>query len=167
MIPYSVATGASLVNIRLLPFSTSNFYVAVSYKLMLLLLILNEHRRSQGDQGGHGFPKFVAHVVVFCFEEQCPKPNAVARLNSKYLAPPKFWAGYAINVGASKFFGVQRIFARISPSLPEKLFRSLQNFSHKDHDLFLVWPSKNKKCVYLFFCITLGVISSRIFRVFT
>jgi len=56
----------------------------------------NKHRRSQWDQRGHGSLKFLAHVVVLCFERQCPKPNTVARLNSKYLAPPKIsgWLRY-------------------------------------------------------------------------
>jgi len=63
---------------------------------MLLSLIPNKHRRSQGDQRGHGSPKFPAHIVL-CFERQCPKPNTVARLNSKYLGPPKIsgWLRYS------------------------------------------------------------------------
>jgi len=50
-----------------------------------------------------------------------------------------------IGVGARKFLGVRRIFARISPNLPEKLLWAFcpQFFSHKEHeDLFLVWPPK-------------------------
>jgi len=109
--------------------------------------------RSQGDQRGHGSPKFLAHVVVLCFEWQCPQPNAVARLNSIYFSPLKFKAGYAINVGASKFWEVQRIFARISPNLPENLFCNfcLQNFSHKDHEN-LFFGVTSIKGLHLLFC---------------
>jgi len=40
-------------------------------------------------------PKFLAYLVVECCETPCPKRNTVARINSKYLPPPKFCAGYA------------------------------------------------------------------------
>jgi len=59
----------------------------------------------------------------------------------------------SISVGASKFLGVRRFFARISSNLPGTLFCGvcLQNFSHKDHeDPFLVWPPKEG--LQLFFC---------------
>jgi len=48
---------------------------------------------------------------------------------------------FIIGVGAGKSLGVRRIFARISPNLPEKFFVQffLQIFSQKDHeDFFLV-----------------------------
>jgi len=50
------------------------------------------HRRSQG-----GMPpaKFLAYLVILCFERRCPKQNTAARLRAKYLAPQNFWAGYA------------------------------------------------------------------------
>jgi len=57
-----------------------------------------------------------------------------------------------IDVGAGKFWGVRRIFARISPNLAETFLCNFcqQICSHKDYeDLFLVWPPKN---VFVFFC---------------
>jgi len=46
-------------------------------------------------------PKYLAYLVILCFERRYPKQNTVARLKSKILAPPKFfcprkklWAGY-------------------------------------------------------------------------
>jgi len=42
----SVATGVSLINIRLLPFSTSDFYIAVSYKLNASINKPNKARSS-------------------------------------------------------------------------------------------------------------------------
>jgi len=53
----------------------------------------------------------------------------------------EFHCGKPIGVGASKYLGVGRIFARISPNLPEEFLCNffLQIFSHKDHeDIFLV-----------------------------
>jgi len=46
---------------------------------------LTEHRRSQGRKGPP--PKFLAYLVNLCFERQCPKQNAVARLKSKFATP--------------------------------------------------------------------------------
>jgi len=40
-------------------------------------------------------PKFLAFLVILCFEKRCPKLNTVARLKSKDLPPKIFWAGYA------------------------------------------------------------------------
>jgi len=34
-------------------------------------------------------PKFLAYLVILCFDRQCPEQNTVARLKSKYLAPRK------------------------------------------------------------------------------
>ena len=58
-----------------------------------------------------------------------------------------------IVVIAGKFWGMGRVFAWISPNLPEKLLCDfwLQIFSHKDHeDLLLVWPPRRD--VHVFFC---------------
>jgi len=65
----------------------------------------------------------------------------------------------SVGVGAGKFLRVRRIFAQISPNLPERSlcnFR-LQIFSHNDHeDLFLMgYPKMRSSCVFLQ---TLGVI---------
>jgi len=40
--------------------------------------------------------KFLAYLVVLCFERRCPKQNTVAHLKSKYLAPPNIlgWLHY-------------------------------------------------------------------------
>jgi len=50
-------------------------------------------------------------------------------------------------------FGMQRIFARISPNLSEKLLCDfcLQMFSHKDHE-DLLWCGLQNKGFHLFFC---------------
>jgi len=64
-----------------------------------------------------------------------------------------------IGVGTSKFLGVRRIFARISPNLPEKFVCDfcLQIFSHKDHeDLFWYDLQKIKK-VFMCFCFSAKV----------
>jgi len=52
------------------------------------------HRRSQG---GHAPSKFLAYLVILCFDRQCLEQNTVAHLNSKYLVPLKVFAlaGYA------------------------------------------------------------------------
>jgi len=54
-----------------------------------------------------------------------------------------------IGVGAGKFLGVQRIFARISPNLPQNFLCDfcLKSFPHKDH----LWYDLQKKvflCLY-------------------
>jgi len=54
-----------------------------------------------------------------------------------------------IGVGAGKFWGVQKIFARIFPNFPERFWATLPtNFFPKDHeDLFLGWlPEKVFMC---------------------
>ena len=37
-------------------------------------------------------PKKIVAYVVLCFDTRCPKPNTVALLHSKYLAPPEISA---------------------------------------------------------------------------
>jgi len=32
-------------------------------------------------------PKFLAYIVILCFERRCPKQNSVIRLKSKNFAP--------------------------------------------------------------------------------
>jgi len=61
-----------------------------------------------------------------------------------------------IGVGASKFLGVRRIFARISPNLPEKVFCTfcLRVFSHKDHES-LIWCDL-QKMVFICFSANFG-----------
>jgi len=74
--------------------------------------------------------------------------------------------GIGIGVGANKFLGMQRTFARIFPNLPEKLFcdYSQQILSHKDHeDLF--WYNLEK--VFVCFSANIGHhVFARIFRDF-
>jgi len=76
-----------------------------------------------------------------------------------------------------QIFGVRRIFAQISPNLPETFLCDfcLQIFiSWRPFYLFLVWPPKNRSsCVFLqtlgaIFSnqTTLGIIFARIFRDF-
>ena len=45
------------------------------------------HRRSQGGQRGHGPPKFLENIVIFCFERCLSKQNNVIRLKSNILLP--------------------------------------------------------------------------------
>jgi len=55
---------------------------------------------ARGGAQGAMAPKFLACIVILCFERRYPKQNTVARLKSnilspkKCLAPPKIWAGY-------------------------------------------------------------------------
>jgi len=61
----------------------------------------------------------------------------------------------SIGIGGSKYLGVQWIFARISPNLPEKLLCDFcrQIFSHKDHEeLVSVLPPKK-----VFICVSTNV----------
>jgi len=48
------------------------------------------HRRSQGEQRGHGSPKFLENIVILCFERRFFKHNRAIRLKSNILAPQKF-----------------------------------------------------------------------------
>jgi len=65
----------------------------------------------QAYPGGKGAmtPKFLAYLVILCFERRCPKHNTVARLKSKDFPPNKLWTGYAKGIilrsvsGNSKF----------------------------------------------------------------
>jgi len=62
--------------------------------------------------------------------------------------------------------GVRKIFAQISPNLPEKFMCEfcLQIFSHKDHDDFFRVTCTKK--VFIYFCKPLGAIFAQIFRDF-
>ena len=54
------------------------------------------HRRIHGVQGVTP-PKFLAYLVILCFDKRYLRQNTVARLKSSILDLPKtFWAGYAI-----------------------------------------------------------------------
>jgi len=132
-----------------------------------MLLIPNKHRRSQEDQRGRGSPKFIAHVVVLCFERQCPKPNTVARLNSKYLAPQKFRAGYAINVGASTFLGVQGVSSEYPQTCPKTCSGTcaFKIFPTKIVKAFF-WCDLQKRYSFVFLQ-AFSVIFALIFRVLT
>jgi len=46
------------------------------------------HRRSQGGKGAVP-PKFLAYLMIACFEKWCLKQNSVARLKSNILPPKK------------------------------------------------------------------------------
>ena len=58
-------------------------------------------------QGVHGLPRFLAYLVILCFDRQCPEQNTVARLKLKYLAAPKIWAGYATGCNYFKRDGLR------------------------------------------------------------
>ena len=45
-----------------------------------------------GEQGYHDSPKFLAYLVVLCFERRCPKTKYCCLLKVKYLASPKILA---------------------------------------------------------------------------
>jgi len=49
------------------------------------------------SQGGQAPSKFLAYLVILCFDRQCLEQNTVARLNSKCMGPRKIFAlaGYA------------------------------------------------------------------------
>jgi len=66
------------------------------------------------------------------------------------IAQPRFGV---YGVGAGKFLGMRKIFARIFPYVPEKFLRdfSLQILSHIDHeDLFGVTSKQGSSCVFWF-----------------
>jgi len=46
-------------------------------------------------QGAMHLTKFLAYIVILCFERRYPKQNSVIRLKSNILAQKKFWARYA------------------------------------------------------------------------
>jgi len=102
------------------------------------------------------------------------KVTDVMRNKSTRVGEMINWRHESTCVGAGNFWVEQRIFARISPSLPEKFFCDvcLQIFSHNDHeDFFDVTPEKRSSCVFLqtvsanfWSQTTLGAIFVRIFR---
>jgi len=47
-------------------------------------------------------PKFLAFLVILCFERPCRKQNTVARIGSKDLPAPLLWSGYASAVGTRR-----------------------------------------------------------------
>jgi len=57
-----------------------------------------------------------------------------------------------IRAGASKFLGLRRIFAQISPNLPKKLLCTfcLQIFSNTDHEDFLLCDFQKKRFLICF-----------------
>jgi len=42
-----------------------------------------------------GTTKYLAYLVILCFERWCPKQTTVARLKVKILSPKNFWPGDA------------------------------------------------------------------------
>jgi len=65
------------------------------------------HRCNQGGQKGHA-PKFLAYLVILCFERRCHKQHTVARLKSK-IPPPNFgsatlyWLGESLQFSSKVF----------------------------------------------------------------
>ena len=53
------------------------------------------HRRSQGSRDPFS-PKFIAYLVILCFEKRRPKQKYCWSPKVKHIRPPKkFWADYA------------------------------------------------------------------------
>ena len=77
-----------------LTFFNKNDRSRCAWTQLSLVKSVSIHRRSQGGGRRPWPPVFRTYPVVLCFERRCPKPNTVARLNSKYFGSPKFWAGY-------------------------------------------------------------------------
>jgi len=87
------------------------------------------HWRSQEGIRVTWPPKYLAYLVILCFETRCRKPNTVAHLKSKDLAPQTFWAGYAI---------AQRHLCLVLTCVKNSLFRvccMLANFGANTHRL--------------------------------
>jgi len=85
----------------------------------------------QNAEGVHGQRKVGDPGLVVLYQIICYQFCICIRLSVLLF--------YVIGVAAGKFFGVRRIFARISPNLPEKFLFDFyrQIFSQKDHeDLF-------------------------------
>jgi len=61
-----------------------------------------EHRRSQGGQGTIA-PKFLAYLVILCFEKRHPNKNTAARLKSNILAPHKILDWLRLRCGMHLF----------------------------------------------------------------
>ena len=86
-------------------------------------------------------------------------PLVIIILNVRWWSWARLYSSEAvesfldIGVGVRKFLGVRRIFARISPNLPERFMCDfgLQIFSHKDHKNLFYVTSKTK-IFYVFFC---------------
>ena len=80
------------------------------------------------------------HFLLICWgHEQKKVENPWVNITA--MLAHLFVRHYLQGVGTGKFLGLRRIFARISPNLPEKFLCDfcLQSFSHKDQeDLFLV-----------------------------
>jgi len=85
-------------------------------------------------------------MLLFAFCTFCTNVN-VKLLEFKSFLGVRKYCIYSIvsriGVGASKFFGVQRIFAQITPNLPKKL---LCNFADR------IFGMASKNGLYLFFC---------------
>jgi len=72
------------------------------------------------EQGSHA-PKFLAYLVVLCFEKRCPKQNTVARLKSKYLSQKKFGLAtllaVAYKLDSALFFSAEQSVHNLKPCL--------------------------------------------------
>jgi len=53
---------------------------------------------ARGIKGAMNPTRFVAYLLVLCFERRYLKQNTVARLKSSILPPPNVWADYATGV---------------------------------------------------------------------
>jgi len=50
-----------------------------------------QHRCSQGGPGDHARPRFLAYLVILCFEKRRPKQKYRCSLKVKHFVPQQFW----------------------------------------------------------------------------
>jgi len=81
-------------------------------------------------------PKFLAYLVILCFDRQCPEQNTVARLKSKYLASRKNLACTACNYLQLLLVTT---FIHTAASFSRPAMSSVSRFSHSLH--FPIWCS--------------------------
>jgi len=100
-------------------------------------------------------PKFLAHIVILCFDRRYPKQNSVIRVKSNilvlpnFLTPPKFWTGYAIADILGSCRGIQGEVRRLGDR-SSKTYES--NIIHHDFLQFGKHHSRYKVIFRPLFC---------------
>jgi len=107
-------------------------------------------------------PGYAMWIKISCFHEGGSSVLSVIRIRSAVLMHESMGIQtrqtfFRIGVGASKFLGVQRIFAQIFPNLPKKLS---SNFCGP------FFGVASKKMAFTCFLQTLGAILAQTFRDF-
>jgi len=74
-------------------------------------------------------PKFIACLVILCFERRCRKQNTIARLKSKDLTSTILWAGYATYIGTRRDKQPKKLEA-INGTFPWKVFIASQGIEN-------------------------------------